>query len=121
MFTTLLHKLGVRGLEVAELYDIEPWVVDHLAPYGLIFCFLWARDQHAPSEFADPAAERVWFAHQLADDACASQAILNVLFNCPDVELGDELRAFREDTEEMSAVVRAFDSMHLYGLITHPI
>jgi ubiquitin carboxyl-terminal hydrolase L5 len=71
----LTRKLGIRGLEVIELYDIEPWAVDHLSPRGLIFCFQWHKDIHLPSEFADPAAEKVWFANQLIDDACASQVI----------------------------------------------
>jgi ubiquitin carboxyl-terminal hydrolase L5 len=32
--------------------------------------------------------------------------MLNVVLNCPDVDIGDELRNFREDTEGMSPVVR---------------
>ena len=55
----------------------------------------------------DPDARSVWFlfANQLSDDACASQAILNVLFNCKGIELGPELRNFALDTEKMSPVV----------------
>jgi ubiquitin carboxyl-terminal hydrolase L5 len=86
VFTSLIRKLGIRNLELVEMYDIEPWAVDHLNPRGLIFCFLWRKDSHCPAEFVDPAAERVWFANQLSDDACASHAILNVLLNCPDIE-----------------------------------
>jgi hypothetical protein len=33
---------------------------------------------------------------------------LNVLFNCPDIDLGDELTDFREQTQEFSSVVRRF-------------
>ncbi|KAF8987866.1 hypothetical protein BDZ89DRAFT_1152586 [Hymenopellis radicata] len=72
-------QLGVKGLEVVELYDIEPLAVDHLHPHGLIFCFLWHKDTHRPGTFDDPASECVWFANQLSDDACASQAILKRL------------------------------------------
>lgn len=108
VFTTLTRKLGVKGVEVVEIYDIEPWAVDHIKPLGLFFCFLWHKDQHRPGDFKDPAAERVWFANQLIDDACASQAVLNVVLNCPDVNIGEELRRFRADTETMSPVVRPF-------------
>lgn len=87
------------------MYDIEPWAVDHLNPHGLIFCFYWRKDSHRPADFEDPAAERVWFANQLSDDACASHAILNVLLNCPDIDIGNELRHFREETRLMSPVV----------------
>ncbi|KAF9472727.1 cysteine proteinase [Pholiota conissans] len=106
VFTSLTRRLGIRRLELVELYDIEPWAVDHLSPYGLIFCFMWRKDTHRPTDFNDPAAERVWFANQLSDDACATHAILNVLLNCPSIDIGDELRAFRKETEHMSPVMR---------------
>ncbi|KAJ6532806.1 hypothetical protein B0H10DRAFT_2148262 [Mycena sp. CBHHK59/15] len=48
---------------------------------------MWRKDAHRPGDFDDPAAERVWFANQLSDDACASLAILNVVLNCPDIEM----------------------------------
>ncbi|KAF8890508.1 hypothetical protein CPB84DRAFT_1749049 [Gymnopilus junonius] len=59
-----------------------------------------------PADFQDPSAERVWFANQLSDDACATHSILNVVLNCPGVDVGEELRRFREDTKEMSPVMR---------------
>ncbi|KDQ58012.1 hypothetical protein JAAARDRAFT_34821 [Jaapia argillacea MUCL 33604] len=109
VFSSLIRKLGIPNLEVVELYSIDPWAVDHLSPYGLIFCYLWGKDKDGhgrPQDEEDPAAKRVWFANQLSDDACASQAILNVLLNCPDVELGDELKTFKDDTEEMNSVMK---------------
>ncbi|KAF8882258.1 hypothetical protein BD779DRAFT_1543655 [Infundibulicybe gibba] len=106
VFTALTKKLGVRNVEVVEMYDIEPWAVDHLHPRGLIFCFRWHKDTHRLADFNDPAAERVWFANQLSDDACASHAILNVLFNCPEIDIGEELRVFKEDTAQMSPVMK---------------
>ncbi|KAF5348248.1 hypothetical protein D9756_010529 [Leucocoprinus leucothites] len=106
VFSSLARGLGVKRIELVELYDIEPWAVDHLDPYGLIFCFTWHKDVHRPTDFDDPAAERVWFANQLSDDACATHALLNVLFNCPDLDLGEELREFRQETQDFSAVMR---------------
>ncbi|KZT01927.1 cysteine proteinase [Laetiporus sulphureus 93-53] len=109
VFTALIRKLGVRGLEVTEIYDIEPWAVDHLEPHGLIFCYLCTDDNEAAENIAyidDPDAEVIWFANQLSNDACSSQALLNVLLNCPNVELGEELREFRAITEQMSPVMR---------------
>ncbi|KAJ6525309.1 ubiquitin C-terminal hydrolase [Mycena vulgaris] len=106
VFTSLTRRLGIRGLELVELYDIEPWAVDHLRPRGLVFCFMWRKDAHRPGDFDDPAAERVWFANQLSDDACASLAILNIALNCPDIEIGRELTVFRQETESMSPVMK---------------
>jgi ubiquitin carboxyl-terminal hydrolase L5 len=76
-----------------------------LNPRGLIFCFLWHKDNHRPADFDDPDGGRVWFANQLINDACASQAILNIVLNCPDIEIGEQLRNFKAETSEMSAVV----------------
>ncbi|KAG6872824.1 hypothetical protein C0995_006306 [Termitomyces sp. Mi166 len=106
VFTSLTRKLGVRNIELVEMYDIEPWTTDHLNPHGLILCFLWRKDDHRPADFNDPAAEHVWFANQLSDDACASHAILNVLLNCPEIDVGDDLRKFRTDTEKMLPVMK---------------
>ncbi|KAJ7119953.1 cysteine proteinase [Mycena crocata] len=106
VFTSLTRRLGIQGLEVVELYDIEPYAVEHLSPRGLIFCFLWQKDVHRARDFKDPAAERVWFANQLSGDACASLAMLNIVFNCPEVDIGDTLTVFRQETEKMSPVMK---------------
>jgi ubiquitin carboxyl-terminal hydrolase L5 len=66
---------------------------------------MWHKDSHRPTDFDDPAAERVWFVNQLSDDACATQAILNVVLNCPAIDIGEELSNFKAETETMSPVV----------------
>ncbi|THU98546.1 cysteine proteinase [Dendrothele bispora CBS 962.96] len=106
VFSSLIRKLGIRNVELVELYDIEPWAVDHLNPHGLVFCFHWAKDLHRAADFEDPAAERVWFANQLSDDACASLAILNVVFNCPSINIGPTLESFKRETDEMSPMMK---------------
>ena len=113
VFTTLVRTLGVRGLQVVELYDIEPWASDHLHPiYGLVFCFLWKKDSEALSkktpegiEDGETDSAKLWFANQLSDDACASMAILNVLLNVEEVDIGERLKEFRSETERMSSPV----------------
>ena len=113
VFTTLVRALGVQGLQVVELYDIEPWASDHLHPiHGLIFCFLWKKDNDAPPkktpdglEDGEDDSAKLWFANQLSDDACASMAILNALLNVEGVDIGEKLRQFRNETERMSSPV----------------
>ncbi|PBK94562.1 cysteine proteinase [Armillaria gallica] len=41
-------------------------------------------------------------ANQLNDDACTAQAILNILLNCSNVDIGTELSEFKEYMREMS-------------------
>ncbi|KAH9847083.1 cysteine proteinase [Lenzites betulinus] len=111
VFTSLIRKLGVRGLEVIELYSVEAHETDHLNPYGLIFCYLCdsssdSAELDSNEELNDPDARSIWFANQLSEDACASQAMLNVLLNCKGVDVGPVLRRFAADTDEMSPVMR---------------
>ena len=112
VFTTLVRTLGAQGLQVVELYDIEPWASENLHPiYGLVFCFLWRRDNDAPKkpnglEEGEDDSAKLWYANQLSDDACASMAILNVLLNVEEVNVGEKLREFRDETEGMSSPVR---------------
>ncbi|KAH8827162.1 ubiquitin C-terminal hydrolase [Flagelloscypha sp. PMI_526] len=106
VFTSLARKLGIKNIEFVELYDIEPWAVDHLNPLALVFCFVWAKDHHKAADFNDPMAEKVWFANQLQDDSCATHAILNIALNSPDIDVGDALRQFREDTDLMSSTMK---------------
>ena len=114
VFTSLVHTLGVEGLQVVELYGIEPWAYDHLHPiYGLVFCFLWRKDNDVPPkkkpdglEEGEDDSARLWFANQLSDDACASMAILNVLLNVEEVDIGRRLKEFKHETGRMSSSVR---------------
>ena len=116
VFTTLLRKLGVRGLEVTEIFDIDDLQVGkRIEPHGLIFCYPCADDDDSSNpksqadsieDGADPDAEGVWYAHQLCNDACATQTILNIVLNLRNVRLEGDLEEFKRDTETMSPVVR---------------
>jgi len=128
LFTTLVRTLGVQGLQVVELYDIESWASDHLHPiYGLVFCFLWRRDNDVlpkkkPNglEDGEDDSAKLWFANQLSDDACASMAILNVLLNVEEVDVGERLREFRNETERMSSPVCCASLPSFVGYLNRP-
>lgn len=48
----------------------------------------------------------VWFANQVPEYACASIAILNLVNNIPGLDLGKELRDFKDFTQDMDPLMR---------------
>lgn len=57
----------------------------------------------------DTTTQGPWFSNQVIHNACATQGLLNVLLNCPDVIKGPTLDRFKEFTESMSPLVRPTD------------
>lgn len=88
-FTALLSELGVKGLEVSELYSLDASLLSSLQPiYALIFLFKYVDPAESPAS-SDPSATGTpkedtdfYFAHQVINNACATMAILNVGWMC---------------------------------------
>uniref|UniRef100_A0A0K0DB70 Ubiquitin carboxyl-terminal hydrolase n=1 Tax=Angiostrongylus cantonensis TaxID=6313 RepID=A0A0K0DB70_ANGCA len=98
VFTEMLRGFGVEGVQVEELHSIPI--------YGLIFLFKWR-----PGE--DPIGEpvetnNVFFAQQVITNACATQAIINLLMNVndPKVKLGPVLEEYRDFAKHIDPASR---------------
>jgi ubiquitin carboxyl-terminal hydrolase L5 len=113
VFTELLEKLGCKDVEVEELWSLDDSVLASLQLcYGLIFLFEWKRHEqkeHAASQQPlgeDEIPHNLFFAHQVTTNACATQALLSVLFNAanngtlPKENLGSTLQEFATFTAE---------------------
>lgn len=112
VFTELISQIGVQGVQVEELYDLEQEHLDRIKPvFGLIFLFKY---QQSPLDAATqtlirddhPLSEEVYFARQMITNACGTQAILNLILNLDasqcaahGITLGEELRNFKEFTQ----------------------
>jgi len=89
--------------------------LDELKPvYGLIFLFKWdktleTKDSRMVLDQSD--APGVFFAKQEIPNACATQAIISILMNRPEVKLGQELTGFKEFSSALPPDMRG----HLIG------
>ncbi|SPN98824.1 related to purine transporter azgA [Cephalotrichum gorgonifer] len=104
VFTYLLENLGVKDVQFEELLTLDPSALANLHPvYGVIFLFKFPTDKPYTSSsspldgsFDHEAAEGMFFAHQTIQNACGTQALLSVVLNRPDIDVGAELGDFRE-------------------------
>ncbi|KAL1130780.1 hypothetical protein AAG570_012021 [Ranatra chinensis] len=107
VFTELIKEFGVQGVQVEELWSLDSEQFDELKPiHGLIFLFKWVPDDEpAGSIVRDSRLEKIFFAKQVINNACATQAILSIILNCkhPDVTLGPTLTEFKEFCQTFDA------------------
>jgi len=100
VFTELIQKFGVTGVQVEELWSLDKENFAEVKPvYGLVFLFKWTPDSDpAGSVVQDSRLDNIFFAKQVINNACATQAIMSVLMNIEDsnVTLGTTLNDFKE-------------------------
>ncbi|NWU50154.1 UCHL5 hydrolase, partial [Dromas ardeola] len=110
VFTELIKGFGCRGAQVEEIWSLEPENFEKLKPvHGLIFLFKWQPgEEPAGSVVQDSRLDTIFFAKQVINNACATQAIVSVLLNCAhqDIHLGDTLSEFKEFSQSFDAAMK---------------
>jgi len=105
VFTQLIENIGVRGLQVEDLYALDEDIISDLKPiYGLVFLFKWVKGTKDDRPTCD--LPTIYFAQQVVVNACATQAILSILLNCSKIDLGPTLTEFKSITQEFSPEMR---------------
>lgn len=98
VFTELIQNLGVKDVEVNEIFTLEDkeYINSFEEIFGFIFLFKWTPETNkkVTPNFQSPS---LFFAEQVIPDACATQAILSILLNnSSKLNLGENLKNFRE-------------------------
>ncbi|NXY86449.1 UCHL5 hydrolase, partial [Alcedo cyanopectus] len=110
VFTELIKGFGCRGAQVEEIWSLEPENFEKLKPvHGLIFLFKWQPgEEPAGSVVQDSRLDTIFFAKQVINNACATQAIVSVLLNCAhqDIHLGETLSEFKDFSQSFDAAMK---------------
>ncbi|XP_009320116.1 PREDICTED: ubiquitin carboxyl-terminal hydrolase BAP1 [Pygoscelis adeliae] len=110
LFTLLVEDFGVKGVQVEEIYDLQSKCQGPV--YGFIFLFKWIEERRSrrkvstlvdeTSVIDDDIVNNMFFAHQLIPNSCATHALLSVLLNCNNVDLGPTLSRMKDFTKGFS-------------------
>jgi len=106
VFSELISEIGVKGIQVEELFDLSAESFDKLKPiFGLIFLFKWQKEEDKRPAITDEI-DGLFFAKQVVTNACATQAILSVLMNRPEIDLGPTLSEFKSFAKDLPSDIR---------------
>ena len=102
VFTELIHNIGVKGVQVEEVSDMD-YLSSEIDPvFGLIFLFKYMHNSGYTPNVLSHWDPDLFFAKQVIQNACATQAILGVLMNNTDkIDIGPTLKEFKSFTSDM--------------------
>ena len=112
VFSTMLRELGVKGIQIEELWGLDKDAVLSLnSPLkAIIFLFKYdpviVKKTHENSKISNDS--KIYFAKQIINNACATQALINAVMNFSDTEqaesnqfsLGNLLTSFKTFTND---------------------
>ena len=107
VFTELIKNIGVKGVQVDEIIDMDILEVGDEPVYGLIFLFKYMHNSGYKPNVLKSWDPDLFFAKQEIQNACATQAILGVLLNNTDkLDIGPTLKELKSFTKEMDPSTR---------------
>ena len=89
VFSELIKNIGVKGVQVDEIIDMDILEVGNEPVYGLIFLFKYMKKIDYKPNVLSTWDPDLFFANQEIQNACATQAILGILLNnCDKLDIG---------------------------------
>lgn len=99
----------MNGVQVEEIYDLNKPLESPV--YGFIFLFRW-EERRARRKLAEQTNDifvkdeqvvnSIFFAQQIVPNSCATHALLSILLNCSNIDLGNTLNRLKTYTRDMT-------------------
>lgn len=114
LFTLLLEDMGVPDIQVEEIYDLQ---AEKLLPasdnksqevLGFIFLFKWIEERRSRRKNIDEdhlyvkdpdVVNSIFFAQQMVPNSCATHALVSILMNCSNQDIGNTLSTLKDHVE----------------------
>jgi ubiquitin carboxyl-terminal hydrolase L5 len=107
VFTELIHNIGVKGVQVEEILDMDMISSKTEPVYGLIFLFKYISNSGYNPNILSTYDEDLYFPKQVIVNACATQAIISILLNNDDkIPIGDDLTELKSFTKLMDPYMK---------------
>lgn len=106
-FSVILREIGVKDVAVREVFGMDSDLLDMVPQpiYGLIFLFRYR--EFGNEDQAIDCPPDVWFCNQLpSQNSCGTLAMINILMNNAEVDIGEYLTQFKDFTQDMNSVQR---------------
>ncbi|KAK3313915.1 hypothetical protein B0H66DRAFT_607152 [Apodospora peruviana] len=105
-FNRILDLIGVKQAKLQEVYSVDQESLAQLPTpvYGLIFLYQYVEGE--PDSEAAESSPDLWFANQTTSNACATVALFNIIMNAAELELGDKLDKFKQESRDLSPPLR---------------
>lgn len=126
LFTLLVEDFGCQGVQVEEIYDLQKPNIADGPVFGFIFLFKWIEERRSRNRYNssgpgysssknsdggnktpafvedDQTLHSLFFAHQIIPNSCATHALISILLNSDNVDLGPVLSRLKQETRGMS-------------------
>ncbi|KAI9696189.1 MAG: hypothetical protein M1820_008257 [Bogoriella megaspora] len=104
-FNQMIKDLGVKGPKFTEVWNLDELVTGKNKPLALLLLFPYRGDSDDDSDEGKTPAN-LWFANQTTENNCATMAIINLIMNASNIEIGEHLTQFKAFTSDFTPALR---------------